>query len=919
MTRIDLPPTLEQVRLKTLMMSLFPSERHIQKCVQEFRDGLSAADVPEEKRISFLAYFLADVASTLPHHTTFKLHLAAEAVAALEQLANGNADAERALADALGTLGNVLYGTGKVSQASTALKRALTLYQQMDPVQAEQIQSRIAGCMFSYARSLLALGKLEEALAHLYSTRDRQRCLAFGDQKWDQRNLAITLDLIPTVLRRLGRYDQAVQAHQESIAYGEALVAGGDDADFRILLANACDHFGTTLHLIGHVKEALEWHRKSLPTYEELFNAGLMEFARDIAVCLDNIGTALYGLKQYPESIQILRRSLEYLDTHPIDQNPETELLRAATLDHLGGTLQATRDFEAAARNHGAAHQIYSRWVAAGHRDREIDLAISAASLGTTELFQKRYEAAYSRLLEARDLLRSWVVEGFLYSREGDLARVWARLIECLQKMGRYASAENELWRALDVIPQSDEIFRIGTRFYSSLMYINEQDLIKGGLPRDEILQGFLDFHRRIAPYHSPTWRAAAAKARHLRATGGSLESAVSVLSDSAARWGESEPQAYLELGTFLFESGMYRNSYEAVSSALERFHRQLERERSGLRRRSDKDIEAGLSLAISAFRLARMITARDAARETSRLERAWILDKQLRIFEPWETHLSEAQRTEVAGLRRWLAEGYTTDLKMISTLHQMYEHNFEVLLEDRWNEVREQLLGLSQRVVGGDLDPDDAEREAGEMTASLAHSIEVQRRRQQSRIEVTRRLGVDPDTSYPELQSLVTALTVWSLLDRDVDSPKAVLSLVGTAVEGVLKTHVFLPYRAAVRRGAAQPTLLKGYFQEFLTKDDDKLMLGTMCELWHLLVTATAESCDTRIAGLVAWLHATMPNSGSLHDAGLDTLDAIRRLRNRGPHFGEAATADDVREMLHLTLSGPAALLPRVYAAVST
>jgi tetratricopeptide (TPR) repeat protein len=64
------------------------------------------------------------------------------------------------------------------------------------------------------------------------------------------------------------------------------------------------------------------------------------------------------------------------------------------------------------------------------------------------------------------------------------------KLFEYFQQIGSYAKAEDTLYELLDTIENNSKIIEKGLKFYSILKHKETLDLIKGGLPLDEVLDG---------------------------------------------------------------------------------------------------------------------------------------------------------------------------------------------------------------------------------------------------------------------------------------------------------------------------------------------------------------------------------------------------------------------------------------------
>lgn len=66
------------------------------------------------------------------------------------------------------------------------------------------------------------------------------------------------------------------------------------------------------------------------------------------------------------------------------------------------------------------------------------------------------------------------------------------------ERYGRFASAEDILFHAMDDHPAEPEFARLGMAFYERLESAEDDRLERGGLPRDEVREGLEQLRRRI-------------------------------------------------------------------------------------------------------------------------------------------------------------------------------------------------------------------------------------------------------------------------------------------------------------------------------------------------------------------------------------------------------------------------------------
>ena len=73
-------------------------------------------------------------------------------------------------------------------------------------------------------------------------------------------------------------------------------------------------------------------------------------------------------------------------------------------------------------------------------------------------------------------------------------------LIEYLKIRGKYAEAENIIYELLNEGNQEDYIIMIdkGVKFYESILNVPEENLIIGGLPKEEVIEGLENLKNKL-------------------------------------------------------------------------------------------------------------------------------------------------------------------------------------------------------------------------------------------------------------------------------------------------------------------------------------------------------------------------------------------------------------------------------------
>jgi tetratricopeptide (TPR) repeat protein len=77
-------------------------------------------------------------------------------------------------------------------------------------------------------------------------------------------------------------------------------------------------------------------------------------------------------------------------------------------------------------------------------------------------------------------------------------------LAEVYHAVGRYAQAEDQLWKAIDAVQGDGQPMLVAADFYLRLMRYEDEQLENGDLPRDEVQDGFDELKSRLKQVKAP-------------------------------------------------------------------------------------------------------------------------------------------------------------------------------------------------------------------------------------------------------------------------------------------------------------------------------------------------------------------------------------------------------------------------------
>ncbi|MCX8108136.1 MAG: DUF6483 family protein, partial [Verrucomicrobiae bacterium] len=81
--------------------------------------------------------------------------------------------------------------------------------------------------------------------------------------------------------------------------------------------------------------------------------------------------------------------------------------------------------------------------------------------------------------------------------------RTWASLVILFEREGKFAKAEDVLFRLLETAPNDAWAIELGIEFYKRLSNLSDEALVAGDLPRAEVAAGLAELENRLHKPHS--------------------------------------------------------------------------------------------------------------------------------------------------------------------------------------------------------------------------------------------------------------------------------------------------------------------------------------------------------------------------------------------------------------------------------
>ena len=319
-----------------------------------------------------------------------------------------------------------------VAQLIVTLRRALAAD---NPAR----QADLASALANLGVRLYRVGRYEEALEATQESVALRRALAADNPAAHQANLASALDHLGVWLDRMGRYEEALEATQESVALLRALAAD-NPAAHQANLGSALDNLGIWLARAGRYEEALEATQESVALRRALAADNPAAHQANLATALTNLGIWLYRAGRYEEALEATQESVALRRALAADNPAAHQANLATTLDNLGIWLYRVSRYEEALEATQESVALRRALAADNPAAHQADLATTLAHLGIRLDQAGRYEKALEATQESVALRRALAADNPA-AHQADLASALDNLGVRLYRVSRYEEA----------------------------------------------------------------------------------------------------------------------------------------------------------------------------------------------------------------------------------------------------------------------------------------------------------------------------------------------------------------------------------------------------------------------------------------------------------------------------------------------
>lgn len=315
-------------------------------------------------------------------------------------------------------------------------------------------------------------------------------------QNWQESQLQAVQQLVNAGSQALRQGNVPAANHLLSESGAILDMCEEQDGEVIKLRARVLNELGVVQQRQNRPDLAEQCHREAAIICEELIASG-QEFRGNGAATHLNLASIATGLGKFEEAEAAGKRALELVASLQESGEAGTEMLEMG--GHQTMALIAVRQ---------------SKWEEGdAHMDKALEAAMKVADAGNAQIRPQMAQGAQQISVLFFEAQR--FEEALKWGRQAETLSEKAfeevgqavlpvyvvsqiNLISYYERMGRYADAEDCLWKAVEVAGNEPQILRRGQMFYETCRKQADNRLQAGNLPRPEVEDGLADLVERI-------------------------------------------------------------------------------------------------------------------------------------------------------------------------------------------------------------------------------------------------------------------------------------------------------------------------------------------------------------------------------------------------------------------------------------
>ncbi len=260
-----------------------------------------------------------------------------------------------------------------------------------------------------------------------------------GNPAVHEAGLARALGNLAVALDRVGRYQDALAAHEEAITFYRAL-AKDNPAAHQAGLAGALGNLAAALGRVGRYQDALAVNEEAITFYRALAKENPAAHQAGLAVTLDNLAITLGRVGRYQDGLAVNEEAVTFYRALAKDNPAVHQADLARVLDHRGVALDQVGRYQDALAVNEEAITFYRALAKDNPAVHQADLAKALDNLDTRLDRVGRHQDALAVNEEAITFYRALAKENPAV-HQADLARALDNLGTALDRVGRHQEA----------------------------------------------------------------------------------------------------------------------------------------------------------------------------------------------------------------------------------------------------------------------------------------------------------------------------------------------------------------------------------------------------------------------------------------------------------------------------------------------
>ncbi|TXD38441.1 tetratricopeptide repeat protein [Lujinxingia vulgaris] len=316
------------------------------------------------------------------------------------------------------------------------------------------------------------------------------------DSRWLDAQLKAANDLVNAGSQALRQNQNAAGAAALREADAILDMAEEESDDVLKLRARVSNELGVAHQRLNKLEESLGYHGKAAEICTQLIERGESFEANSAATHL-NLSSIYIAMGKAPEALEAGEKALNLIDLLRDRDEPGVDALELGANQNMAVIYAREKRYEESDAAMERSVELAQTLAEAGQPNFQAQLAQGCQQLSVILFDEERFEHALRWGRNAEELsekafeaLGQPVLPVYVISQ--------INLISYNERLGRFADAEDCLWKALEVAGNDAQILRRGYAFYETCRKQADARLEEGNLPREEVDEGFEELNERI-------------------------------------------------------------------------------------------------------------------------------------------------------------------------------------------------------------------------------------------------------------------------------------------------------------------------------------------------------------------------------------------------------------------------------------